>query len=189
MEIEQPLFTLRPKFVPIVALLSQIPVQIIITLLLTPFCGIATVISLEMISFLLQLSGAMDTLTRFQVPGLLPFAIFALLFFFGVPIVGYLSKWRTYRKTEYRFFRTSLEYYEGFFTLERKIIDYQAIAEITVSEGPVQQKYGLGSLKLSTAATGRESGASRSGIRLDDIENPRTIYRKVRELMRTQRSA
>lgn len=191
MEFEQPLLTLRPKFLPVVTLLSQIPAQIFVTIWAAG-CGAMCVIfapfAFPVIPSWLQPSDGTESLTGYRLAFIAPIVIFALLFFFGVPLVGYLRKRRVYAKTEYRFFRNSLEYYEGFFTVERKTINYQAITEITVREGPIQRMYGLGSLVLSTAATGTQTGASRSGIILADLEEPEKVYRQVRELMPMHRS-
>lgn len=184
MEIEQPLLTMRPKFVPILGLLSQIPIQIYFTIVASIFSFFIVSFPFQTLTSFLQTSDDAQALTGFRVPILVPVIVIALFDLIVLPITGYLLMRRRYAMTEYRFFRSNLEYYEGFFTIERKTIDYQAIAEITVREGPLQQKFGLGRLELSTTATGTESGVSRSGIELSDLEEPQKAYRQVRELMR-----
>jgi membrane protein YdbS with pleckstrin-like domain len=183
MEYEQPLLTLRPKFLSIATLLSLIPIQLFLTIWAGLFCGGFVSFPLQVIPFLQQQPEGTEVPPEFLLTCLGPIGFFALLAFFGVPIIGYLSKKRRYAMTEYRFFPTSLEYYEGFFTVERKTIDYRVITEIIVRKGPVQRMYGLGSLVLSTAATSTGSGASRSGIVLADLESPEKLYHQVRGFM------
>ena len=42
------------------------------------------------------------------------------LFFFGIPLLAYFTRLKTYARTEYRFFDSKLDYFEGFFTVEDK---------------------------------------------------------------------
>ena len=101
---------------------------------------------------------------------------FGGLFFFGIPIVSYINKINTYRKTEYRFYPTKLDYYEGFFTVEEKTIDFSKITEVHLRKGVFQRMYGLGTIIISTATIG-------SGIKITDIEDPDGIYQQVKEII------
>jgi hypothetical protein len=50
-------------------------------------------------------------------------------------------------------------------------------------KGIIQKKYGLGTIILSTPATGIQRGRARSGIMILDIENTEEIYKKVQNLI------
>ncbi len=103
------------------------------------------------------------------------------MFFLGIPLLTYWAKARTYALTEYRFFPSKLDYYEGFFTVEEKTIDYRNVTEVNLRKGIFQQKHGLGTIILSTPATGGRR--ARSGIRISDIENPDQVYGQVKDLV------
>ena len=77
-----------------------------------------------------------------------------------------------------------MEYYEGFFSVEEKTIRYKSITEVYLRKGVFQKMYGLGTIVLSTPATGSQgANHSRSGIRVVDIENPDRVYTKIKELI------
>ena len=158
-ESEVPLLTLKPKFVPLVALMSDPILQGFLTFLAIFVGSIA--------------AAGVETWPRWFA-----FVLYFCLVFFGVRIIIYLAKKKTYERTEYRFYKTRLEYYEGFFTVEEKAVSYEKIAEVYMSKSVFQKKYGLGAVILSTPATGS------SGIRLADIENPGKVYLAIKELVR-----
>ncbi len=118
-----------------------------------------------------------------DVPRGATFVFFGALFFFAIPIIACTSRKKTYVKTEYRFYNTRLDYYEGFFTTEEKTIDYRNITEVNLVRGVIQKKYGLGTIVLSTPATGFVSGRARSGIRIQDIPHAEQVYQQVKGLI------
>ena len=172
---EQPLMVLRPRFIGWVTAMSVVPIQLFMTVWAGGFCGGFSTAGVQGLKSL-GLGSA--------IPSWFPFVFFACLAFFGIPGVVYLSKKRSYARTEYRFFADRLEYFEGFLTIQQKTIDYRFVQEVTVQKGLVQRRYGLGTIVLATPATGTESGTSRSGIRVADVEDPDTVYEEVRRLVR-----
>jgi hypothetical protein len=66
---------------------------------------------------------------------LFPFFFFGGLFFFGIPVLVYFAKKKTYSKTEYKFYKDRLEYAEGFWTAEKKTIKYDNVTETTLRRG------------------------------------------------------
>lgn len=120
---------------------------------------------------------------RLPVPPWFSFVFFACLFFFGIPLLAFTAKKRTYAKTEYRFYGNRLEYAEGFWTVENKTIKYDKITETAMRRGILQRKYGLGTIFLATPATGFQHGKSMSGIRIHDIEEPEKVYDAVQHLI------
>jgi membrane protein YdbS with pleckstrin-like domain len=111
------------------------------------------------------------------------FVFFGALFFVGVPFVNYTARKKSYAKTEYTFYRTKLDYFEGFFTTEEKTIDYKNVTEVNLVRGIIQKKYGLGTIILSTPATGMAGGPARSGIRVHDVPDADQVYQHVKSLI------
>ncbi len=164
-----PLLVTKPTFIPWVTIVSVLPIQIFFTIWAGFFFGGLSLFAVQFFNL--------------KLPAWSTFIFFGILFFFGIPVVFYIAKKNTYAKTEYRFFQDKLEYYEGFFTVEEKSISYKNIVEVNLRQGIIQKKYGLGTILLSTPATGHQTGVSRSGKRILDIKEPRKIYKKVKELI------
>ena len=166
-----PVMTLKPRFIPWLSVLSALPVQIFLTIWGAFFFGgFAT--------------AGMSFVTE-SVPKWVPFVVAGLLFFLGIPILAFINKQKTYANTEFRFYPGKLDYYEGFFTTEEKSIDYDNITEVNLRKGVLQKMYGLGTIVLSTPATGWASGrAARSGILIPDIANPDGVYRELKALLK-----
>jgi len=117
------------------------------------------------------------------IPKWFPFVFFGALAFFGIPLLTYYAKKRTYEKTEYKFYSDRLEFAEGFWTVENKTVKFKNVTEANLRKGVIQKNYGLGTIILSTPATGFQQGRARSGIRIADIENPDHVYNKILKLI------
>src|SRR5438477_6154832 len=128
-------FSLKPIFVGWITLLVQLPLQLFLTLWSGGFFG-------GFASFLFP-SGSRT-----------PFVVFGALAFFGVPAVAYFGKKLNYSRTEYRFYADRLEFEEGFFSINKKVIKFRDIKEVTLRKGILQRIYGLGTVYLATLATG-----------------------------------
>ena len=169
-EAGEPILVLKPKFLPLVSVLSVLPLQIFFTIWGGMFFGGFSLFAVKALNL--------------PLPTWSTFAFFGCVFFFVVPIITYFAKKKSYAKTEYRFYPTKLDYYEGFFTTEEKEINYKNVNEIYLRRGIFQKMHGLGTIVLSTPATGsQDNGRARSGIRVADIENPDLVYRQVKELV------
>ena len=127
-----------------------------------------------------------------SLPFWFTFVFFGLLFLFGIPLIGYFAKKKTYQKTEYRFYQDKLEYFEGFFSIHEKSITYKNITEAQLRKGIIQRGYNLGTIILATPATGVYGGGWQSssgrgmpfsGIKILDIEYPDDNYRKIKEFI------
>jgi membrane protein YdbS with pleckstrin-like domain len=68
--------------------------------------------------------------------------------------VAYVGKKLNYARTEYRFHEDRLEFEEGFFNINKKVIKYKNVSEVTLHKGLLQRIYGLGTIYLATLATG-----------------------------------
>jgi uncharacterized membrane protein YdbT with pleckstrin-like domain len=168
-------FSVKPVFIGWIVLLTQLPIQLFMTVWAGGFFG----------SFALPLVQKGSHLT---------FILFGGIAFFGIPIVTYFGKKLNYSRTEYRFYDDRLEFEEGFFTLNKKVIRYKDIRETTLRKGILQRIYGLGSVYLATLATGSSRGpsvfstlgfgnVSASGITVRDVQTPDEIYDKIRALV------
>jgi len=168
-ESNEPLLVIKPVFIGWVTALSVLPLQIFFTIWGAGFFGGFGMFAVKALNL--------------PLPAWFTFVFFGCLFFFGIPLLAYTAKKKTYAKTEYRFYRTKLDYYEGFFTIEETTIDYRNIIEVNLSKGIFQRKYGLGTIILSTPATGYSRSSAMSGIQIADIENPSQVYSQVKELI------
>jgi uncharacterized membrane protein YdbT with pleckstrin-like domain len=169
--------SIRPVFVGWVTLLIQLPLQLFFTLWSGVFFGAM----LQNTSLVARGSNA-------------SFIVFGAVAFFGFPLVAYFGKKLNYSRTEYRFFTDRLEFEEGFFSINKKVIRFHDVNEVTLHKGFFQRFYGLGTIYLATLATGSSrtfnpfmalgfGNVSASGVGVRDIENPDQVFDKIRGLV------
>jgi membrane protein YdbS with pleckstrin-like domain len=173
-------FSLRPVFIGWITLLAQVPLQLFLTLWSALFFG-----------------GFASAL--FPHASQLAFILFGALAFFGLPIAVYMGKKLNYDRTEYTFSDDRLEFAEGFFTLNKKVIMLSDVREVTLRKGPLQRVYDLGNIYLATLATGSSASTgaftalgfgnvSASGIIVRDVANPDQAYERVTRLVERNRA-
>jgi uncharacterized membrane protein YdbT with pleckstrin-like domain len=166
------LFSLRPVFIGWITVLIQLPFQLFFAVWAGVFFGTMT----------------MGTLGR---PG---FLVFGSLAFVAVPLVAYVGKMLNYSRTEYRFYDDRLEFDEGFFAINKKVIKYRDVKEVTLRKGLLQRIYNLGTIYLATLATGSAprnnvfyglgfGNVSASGIGVRDISDPDGVFEKVKDIV------
>ena len=166
---EKPIQVIKPTFLPVVFLLGQLP------LLLRYF--VAGVGFFTALSFLL---------TQLMSWSFSPWSLF--MFWAGVlvivlPLLVYTIKQRTYAQTDYRFYRNRLEYAEGFWTIEHKVINYHHITQVSLRRNIIQRWYGLGNIYLSVPNLGHLPTVF-SGIVLQDIANSNEVYQTIQTLIK-----
>ena len=61
------------------------------------------------------------------------------------------------------------------------------MTEVNLRKGPLQSRHGLGTVILSTPATGAASGRAAAGIRIRDVQDPDGVYSRVKELVESAR--
>jgi membrane protein YdbS with pleckstrin-like domain len=170
-------FSLKPVFIGWITLLMQLPFQLFFTLWCGGFFG-GMARSFGLV--------AKDSQT--------PFILFGALAFFGIPLVVYIGKKLNYSRTEYNFLDDQLEFEEGFFTINRKVIKYRDVKEVTLRKGILQRIYGLGTIYLATLATGSTTSynpfytlgfgnVSASGVGVRDVPNPDEAFEKIKGLV------
>jgi membrane protein YdbS with pleckstrin-like domain len=172
--------SIRPVFIGWITLLTQIPLQLFFTVWCGGFFG----------------GMAMST-GLFAKNGLSPSYVIGAIAFFSIPIVAYVGKKLNYSRTEYRFYADRLEFDEGFFSINKKVIKFRDVKETTLRKGILQRTYDLGSIYLATLATGSTrntnpfvalgfGNVSASGIIVRDISDPENAFEKIRRLVDAQ---
>jgi uncharacterized membrane protein YdbT with pleckstrin-like domain len=174
------MLSLRPVFIGWIALLYQLPFQLFFTFWSAMFFG-----------------GMISSLHFFPKNSPAPFIFFGAVAFFGVPMVTYFGKKLNYGRTEYKFSNDRLEFEEGFFTINEKVIKYRDIKEVTLRKGFFQRIYDLGTIYLATEATGSSTrpnifnalgfgNVSGSGVGVCDIRNPDAAFERIRNMVDAQ---
>jgi uncharacterized membrane protein YdbT with pleckstrin-like domain len=172
--------SIRPVFVGWIALVTQIPLQLFFTFWAAGFFG-GMIKSTGLVA---KDSGAV-------------FYILGTIVFIGVPVITYVGKKLNYGRTEYRFYPDRLEFDEGFFSINKKVIKFRDVKETTLRRGLLQRSCGLGSIYLATLATGSTRNSNpfvalgfgnvtASGIIVRDIADPDAAYERVRQLVDAQ---
>jgi uncharacterized membrane protein YdbT with pleckstrin-like domain len=165
----------RPQFVGWIAVLAVLPIQLFMTIWAGGFFG--------------GLSGA-----ALGLHSRAPFVFFGLLAFIGIPCFAYFGKKLNYQRTIYSFYDDHVDFEEGFFSRNRKIIRYRDVVEVTLRKGILQRFVGLGTIYLGTVATGSSQqfnpfyalgfgNVSASGVGIRDIRKPDEAYEKIRTLV------
>jgi membrane protein YdbS with pleckstrin-like domain len=169
------LFVEKPVFVGWIALLMQLPLQLFFTVWAGGFFG--------------GFAGAL-----LHIRDKTPVIFFASCAFLLIPCVAYFGKRLNYSRTRYSFFEDHLEFEEGFFSRNRKIVRYRDILEVTLREGMLQRVCNLGTIYLATLATGSGprsnpfyalgfGNISASGVGVRDIRDADKVYEKIRTLI------
>lgn len=171
------MFSLRPVFVGWIVLLHQLPFQLFFTFWSAMFFG-----------------GMIGSLHLVPKGSPAPYLLFGTLAFFAVPLVSYIGKKLNYARTEYKFADDRLEFEEGFFTINEKVVRYKDIKEVTLRKGLLQRMYDLGTIYLATEATGSSTrpnvfsafgfgNVSASGIGVCDIRDPDRNFERIRSIV------
>ena len=118
------------------------------------------------------LSGLAMLLFAFLGSGGLVAVLAGVLVFFVIIIIVYWFRKATLKRSEYRFFSSRVEYYEGFLVKNRKTINYDRISNIGQRKGIIEGWFGLGTIFIDTA------GYSAKGHELcmKYLEHPDQIY-------------
>lgn len=165
-------FTIKPTFVAWSTLISLFPTQVFISIWAAGFLGSIFKVFFSDIGSHLG-----------------PHIFFGSCFFILTPLCVLILKKLNYDKTDYIFRADSLEFQEGFFTINKKIISYSDIKEINLRRGFLQRFNNLGTIYLATTATGIGTtnsfnllsifgfgNISASGLAIKDIKDPEQQY-------------
>jgi membrane protein YdbS with pleckstrin-like domain len=167
------LFSLRPVFVGWITFLVQLPLQLFLTVWAALFLG---------------------GMTAAALGGPPAYVLFGALAFLATPLVTFVGKKLNYARTEYRFYEDRLEFDEGFFNINKKVIKYKDVKEVTLRKGLFQRIYNLGTIYLATLATGSAprnnvffslgfGNVSASGIGVRDIADADKLFEKIKTIV------
>ena len=120
-DLNMPIFIIRPVFIPWVTIVSVIPIQLFMTILAGGFLGGFVLFVVEFFNIIFN--------NNLNLPIWFTFVFFGALVFFSIPFLTYYVKKKTYNKTKYKFYADRVEYTEGFWTAESKTIKYKNIIE------------------------------------------------------------
>jgi membrane protein YdbS with pleckstrin-like domain len=172
--------SVKPVFIGWIALLTQLPLQLFFTVWAGGFFG-----------------GMGTSIGLFPRNSWSAAYVIGGIVFFAIPIVAYVGKKLNYSRTEYRFYSDRLEFDEGFFSVNKKVIKFRDVKETTLRKGILQRTCGLGSIYLATLATGSTrntnpfvalgfGNVSASGVIVRDISDPDDAFDKIRQLVDAQ---
>src|SRR3984893_3518587 len=99
--------SIRPVFVGWITLVTQLPMQLFFTI----WCG-------GFFGGLGTAAGLFPNESRLASYGI------GAVAFFAIPIVAYVGKKLNYSRTEYRYYPDRLEFDEGFFSINKKVIKF-----------------------------------------------------------------
>ena len=175
-------FSVRPVFIGWITFLVQLPLQLFFTVWAGGFFG-----------------GMAQATGLFARGSQAPFLFFGAIAFFAVPLVAYFGKMLNYGRTQYQIFPDRLEFEEGFFSVNEKIVKFREVSEVTLHRGVLQRLYGLGTVYLATPATGSGGSfspfvalgfgnVSGSGVSIRDVREPQEIFDRIRNLVDAARA-
>src|SRR5258708_14918110 len=169
--------SIKPVLVGWIKLLNQVPLQLFFTV----WCG--------------GLFGGMGAAVGiFPNNSRMASYTIGAIAFFAIPIVTYVGMKLNYGRTEYRFYSDRLEFDEGFFSINKKVIKFRDVKEATLRKGILQRTCDLGSVYLATLPTGSPRNStpslplgfahvSASVVIVRDIPDPDATFEKIRQLI------
>ncbi len=93
-------------------------------------------------------------------------------------LVSVFLSYMNLRAREYRFFSDKAEFYEGFLNINRKVVRYERITDITFRKSVWERIWGTGTILLSTA------GAALHELKISYIRNPEKTYQDIQNILR-----
>jgi membrane protein YdbS with pleckstrin-like domain len=168
--------SIKPVFVGWITLLMQLPFQIFLAVWSGGFFGVIA-------------ANLMGGTWAWLPPLLIGGTVFVVM-----PVAVYTVRKLNYARTEYRFYPDRVEFEAGFFTINKKVVKFRDVKEVTLRKGILQQLYGLGTIYLSTLATGVATPASpfaafgfgnisASGVSVRDVPKPDDAYETIKKMV------
>ncbi|MBO5141739.1 MAG: PH domain-containing protein [Clostridia bacterium] len=136
--------------------------------------------------FIIQL-WIIDIIAAFSLMPALAWGIIALVF--GIHLIKLFFEKAQYKKIEYRFLKTKVEYVDGFLNKEEKQLKYEHVREVTMSQNVLERMFGIGRIRLYTNAssaynTGRNHNQTgKNGIDIHCIVNVKEQHKLVKEIL------
>ena len=102
------------------------------------------------------------------------------LFLFWGSILNMVRLALVYNNTSYAFTNKRLMLRSGFFGIDFKAIDYDKIVETEVTVNPVENLFGVGTIRVFSGAV--TSKGQRIYDRFVAIENPYDVFKRIKEI-------
>jgi len=93
------------------------------------------------------------------------------LYFLSSLLPTYLD----YRNREYRFFSDKLEYFDGWWVINRHVVPYNKVTDLTLTESMWNRMMNTGTIKLITA------GSLGGNVYLSHVDNPEQVYNHLQK--------
>lgn len=169
----RPVMTVRPRFVPHMAMIEALGATLVGTALLTMMGG-------TLLLILLALTG----LTRFM-PGWMPHYIMLTAGIVALPPLYYEAKRRAYDRTWYAFYEDYLEFQAFSWMINRQTgrVRYTDIADISQTASALQERENLKTIFLFVPAMGYRNPRGFSGVSLPDIAEGKGFGAKIQDLI------
>lgn len=122
-----------------------------------------------------------------------------LLFYFPIIPIGFLVIYVAikmifgniqYKNLSYNFYKTKVEYVDGFLNKEEKELKYKFVREVTMSQSIFERICGIGTIKIFTnASSGGYNGKNhnsmngRNGIYIHCVNNVQEQYRIIKQVI------
>lgn len=100
---------------------------------------------------------------------------------------------KQYNKLEYNFYKTKVEYIDGFLNKEEKELKYKHIREVTMTQNILERMFKLGTIRVFTNASSGGYNYNRNsrhtnmmgknGIFIHCIENVQENYKRIKEII------
>ncbi len=90
---------------------------------------------------------------------------------------------------EYNFYKTKVEYKDGFLNKEEKELKYKHIREVSLKQNVLERMFGIGTIRIYTNASSGYSYGNHNnmknlnGLQIHCIQNPKEQYEKVKALI------
>lgn len=97
---------------------------------------------------------------------------------------------KQYDDLEYNFYRTKVEYKDGFLNKEEKELKYKYIREVTMTQSIIERIFKIGTIKVFTNASSgvaynrrHNNMYGKNGLTVHCVENVKEQYQKVKEII------
>lgn len=95
-----------------------------------------------------------------------------------------------YNVMEYNFYKTKVEYKDGFFNKEEKELKYKFVREVIMTQNILERMCNIGTIRIFTTASSGNYGTNnhngmrgKNGIYIHCVENVREQYEKIKQII------
>lgn len=111
------------------------------------------------------------------------FIVCGLLPLLTIPPINFFVALQKNKNTIYHFYKTKVEYHEGFLGKDSKTLSYSKVLETELRKGLIQQNFGVGTIYLSAGGVSIAGASAGNGVTIADIPNPDENYKLIKNLI------